>query len=196
MAVRKTRRGRKVSAEKLELDLLVKRFEVHNRSDGKAPSTVEWYNQVLELFQAWLENEGMSTWLDDLGEDEVRLFVLHLQGRKGLWGDASSHTVNNRVRALRTFFNWLYRKGYTETHRLENLKPPKVRQKEIEILTEEEIKRIFSAINPNTAMGARNTAIFSLMLDAGLRLSEVVTLKKNDVHLDKRYVLGQSRLEW
>ena len=34
-------------------------------------------------------------------------------------------------------------------------------------------------------MGARNTAIYSLMLDTGLRLTELVTLKYRDVHLDK-----------
>ena len=177
-----------MNTEKLELARLAERFEVHNRSDGKSPRTVEWYNQSLEVFGDWLGREGMSTCLDDLCEDEVRLFILHLQGRKGLWGDASSHTVNNRVRALRAFFNWLYRQGYTGTHRLENLRPPKVRQKEIEILTDEEIERIFASINPNTAMGGRNTAIYSLMLDTGLRLTEVVTLKFKDVHLDNRYV--------
>ena len=177
-----------VGTKKLELSKLVERFEVHNRSDGKSPRTIEWYNQTLEIFTGWLAEEGMSTCLNDIGEDEVRRFVLHLQRRKGLWGDASSHTVNNRVRALRAFFNWLYRQGYTECHRLENLKPPKVRQKEIEILTDEEIDRIFASVNPKTAMGSRNTAIYSLMLDTGLRLSEVVTLKYEDVHLNSRYV--------
>ena len=98
-----------MDAERLEFGVLVQRFEVHNRSDGKSESTVEWYNEVLGLFLGWLIAEGMSTFLDDVGEDEVRLFVLHLQGRNGLWGDASSHTVNNRVRALRSFFNWLSR---------------------------------------------------------------------------------------
>ena len=96
-----SRRSRKVNTEDLELARLAKRFEVHNRSDGKSPRTVEWYNQSLEVFGGWLAAEGMSTHLNDIGEDEVRLFILYLQGRKGLWGDASSHTVNNRVRALR-----------------------------------------------------------------------------------------------
>ena len=181
-------RSRRVNTENLELARLAKRFEVHNRSDGKSARTVEWYNQSLEVFGGWLAQEEMSTHLNDIGEDEVRLFILYLQGRKGLWGDASSHTVNNRVRALRAFFAWLHRQGYTNTHRLQNIKPPKVRQKEIEILTDEEIERIFAAANPNTAMGARNTAIYSLMLDTGLRLSEVVTLKYKDVHLGSRYV--------
>ncbi len=177
-----------MNAERLELGVLVQRFEVHNRSDGKSESTVEWYNEVLGLFLGWLIAEGMSTFLDDVGEDEVRLFVLHLQGRNGLWGDASSHTVNNRVRALRSFFNWLYREDYTECHRLEKVKPPKTRRKVIEILTDEEIERTFATINPDTVLGARNTAIYSLMRDTGLRLTEVVTLKHRDVHLDSRYV--------
>ena len=177
-----------MKSRNLELTSLMERFEVHNRSDGKSDRTVEWYNGVLDLFMSWLRAEGMSTCLDDLGEDEVRSFILHLQGRPGLWGQASSHTVNNRVRALRAFFNWLYKQGYTECHRLQNLKVPKVRQKEIETLTDEEIERIFATMNPRTVLGARNMAIYSLMLDTGLRLSEVVTLKCKDAHLDKRYV--------
>ncbi len=180
--------SRKVVKGNLELDMLVERFQTHNRSDGKSPKTVEWYSQALDLFLEWLRAEGMSTCVDDLGEDEVRNFVLYLQGRRGLWGLASSHTLNNRVRALRAFFNWLYRQGYTECHRLQNLKVPKVRQKEIEVLTDEEIERIFATMNAGTVLGARNRALYSLMLDTGLRLTEVVTLKHGDVHLDKRYV--------
>ena len=49
----------------------------------------------------------------------------------------------------------------------------------------------------NAELGARNTAMFSLMLDTGARLSEVVTLKYDDVHLQERYikVLGKGNKE-
>ena len=40
----------------------------------------------------------------------------------------------------------------------------------------------------NTVLGARNTAIVSLMLDTGLRLSETASLKAQGVHLEPRYV--------
>ena len=181
----------------LELSSLIQHFELHNRTEGKSASTVEWYNQTLGLFLAWLEGEGMSTQLQYLGEDEVREFILYLQGRKGVWGAVSSYTLNNRVRGLRAFFNWLYRRDYTEEHRLQLLKPPKVIEKVIEPLTQEEIGRIFDSMNPNTVLGARNMAIYSLMLDTGLRLSEVVTLKDEDVHLQDRYikVLGKGNKE-
>jgi integrase/recombinase XerC/integrase/recombinase XerD len=177
-----------MNPEKLELSELVDKFLVHKRSEGWSERTVEWYQQALGLFQAWLEEEGMSTRLDDLGEDEMRLFILHLKGRPGLRGPASSHTVNSRVRAVRAFFNWPYEEDYTECHRLLKVRPPKPRELEIEILTDEEIERTFASINPHTVLGARNTAIYSLMLDTGLRLTEVVTLKYQDAHLDNRYV--------
>ena len=82
----------------------------------------------------------------------------------------------------------MYGQGYAECHRLEKLKVPKARQKEIETLTDEEIERIFASMNPSTVLGARNTAIYSLMLDTSLRLTEVVTLQCTGVHLDKRCV--------
>ena len=159
---------------RLELKDLMEEFELHNRSDGKKPKTVRWYNQSLGIFLNWLREEGMSTRLANLGENEARHFVIHLQCRPGIKELASPDTVNSRVRALRAFFNWLSRKGYTDTHRLKNLKVPKVRQKEIEILTDEEIERIFNSIDPTTPLGGRDNAIISIMLDTGLRLSEVV----------------------
>ena len=52
-------------------------------------------------------------------------------------------------------------------------------------------------MNPNTALGARNTALYSLMLDTGLRLSEVATLQEADVHIEERYakVMGKGSKE-
>ncbi len=193
------RKARRPAVKKSDLDLLTlcQHFEVHNRSDGKSERTVGWYTEVLGLFRNWLLGEGISTSLKHLGEDEVRAFILYLRGRKGQRGPASSHTVNNRVRALRAFFAWLHRRGYTDEHRLKDLRPPRVTEKVIEVLTADEIENIFASMNPNTLLGARNTAIYSLMLDTGLRLSEVVTLKYEDVHHQDRYikVLGKGNKE-
>ena len=67
----------------------------------------------------------------------------------------------------------------------------------IVILSDKEIASIFAATNTGALNGARSTAILSLMLDTGLRLSEVVTLKVRDVHLEERYieVLGKGNKE-
>ena len=42
----------------LELRGLFKEFELHNRSEGKSDSTVKWYNEVLDLFEACWDRRG------------------------------------------------------------------------------------------------------------------------------------------
>ena len=57
-----------MSSRKLDLSTLILQFEVHNRSEGKSPETVDWYNEALGLFYRWLQEEGMSCLIEDLGE--------------------------------------------------------------------------------------------------------------------------------
>ena len=67
MKSNQTRRRATVKRKKLELATLFHHYEVHNRSEGKSARTVEWYGQVLELFQKWMVSEGKSTFLEDIG---------------------------------------------------------------------------------------------------------------------------------
>ena len=100
----------------------------------------------------------------------------------------SSHSVSNRVRALRAFFAWVADQEYSKDHVLKKLKVPRTSIQVIEPLNRGEINKVFAAINPNTFIGARNTALISLMLDAGLRLSECAGLKLTDAHIDERFI--------
>ena len=138
---------------KLALRDLVGYWEFHNRTEGKSPRTVDWYNQVLDLFERFLERETRSLLIDDIGEDEVRSFIAHLQqspGRRNGSGPVpqgqSPETIQNRIRALKAFFAWLHREGYTETYRLERLKNYRVPQTMKEVLSEEEIGQVRKAV--------------------------------------------------
>ena len=188
MSTRHNARWEDMEKGNIDLSRLIKHFESFNRSEGKSPRTLEWYTYVLEFFRHWLEEGGLSTALKDLGEDEVRDFILYLQERQVNGRLLSSHTVANRVRGLKGFFSWLGRQGYTKLNLLEGLKVPKTDEKVVEPLTAMEVDRLFSAINAKSALGARNSAMVALFLDAGLRLSELANLKEEDVHLDDRFI--------
>ena len=190
------KRQRKGPMDSGQTDLLdlMRHFEIHNKTEGKSPRTVEWYNLALGKLRNWLIEQGEPTVLSGLDELKVRMFLLDLQERPGIKGPhMSSHTMYARVNALKSFFGWLHRQGYTEEHRLARLKLPKVSQLVIEPLSPDEISRILGSINPRTAMGARNTALISLMLDTGLRLSEVTGLKDKDVHIEDRYLKAMGK---
>ena len=144
----------------VELPLLMERFEIHNRTEGKSPRTVEWCNLVLGQLCHWLESRDTPATLDHIDEMTIRRFILFLQQKPGVKAKTmSTHTIYNKVNALRSFFGWLHRQEYTDAHILQNSKKPK------------------------TVLGARNTALVMIMLDTGLRVSEVAGPKERDVHI-------------
>jgi len=104
MGSRRNTRWEDMDRSNIELAVLIHHYEVHNRTEGKSPRTVQWYNEVLSMLQGWLESQGMSTILNAICEPEIRGFILYVQSRPGLKGMVSPNTVNNRVRALRAFF--------------------------------------------------------------------------------------------
>lgn len=170
------------------LEELIKYFDTYNRSDGKSPFTLSWYQQSLTTFLNWLIETGRPVTLGSISENVVREFILYFRERTINGHKLTAQTVNNRVRALRAFFNWLYRKDYTDSHLLQDLKPPPVPKLMVKTLADEEIAAIFAVLDKSTMTGSRNTAIMALLLDSGLRLSELAGLKVEDVHLEEQYV--------
>ncbi len=179
----RNRRWEQVDKDSVELSTLARHFELHNRTEGKSPRTVEWYRLVLRLFQRFLIESEKPTNLGELWEPEVREFILYLQDKKK-WQDnpcmptrqtgIAAITIQTYIRALRAFFNWLYEEGYTTENRLAKLKPPKAPAKVVEVLTEQETARILGCISTKTANGARNYAtgrsVFLTELEYYLRI--------------------------
>jgi integrase/recombinase XerC/integrase/recombinase XerD len=190
---RKDWRREELTKESFELTELAKEFELYNRTEGKSPKTVDWYNLSLKQFHRFLVQSEQPARLANLGEHQVREFILYLQ-EKTRWQDnphipeqkqkLASISIQTYIRALRAFFNWLYKEGYTPENRLANLKPPKAQQKLVKILSEDEIKSMFSCLDVNTAAGCRDYAILLVLLDTGIRCSELTNLKLDDVDID------------
>ena len=189
----------------IPLERLARHFEAYNRSEGKSHQTVIWYSRVVRYFGDYLKERQLTDTLDNLSVDLARDFVLHLQTRRK-WPDRQCHlaeqnlraiSVQTYVRALRGFFNWIYREGYTRENILANLRPPKAPRTLAEVLRDEEVGRILACIDPETSWGSRDSAMLIIMLDTGLRLSEVANLAMANAHLDEGYlkVMGKGAKE-
>ena len=72
--------------EQLTLRDLIGYWEFHNRTEGKSPNTIRWYNHELGKFEEFLVGEGASTLLAEIGEPEVRAYIAYLQ-QKRKWDD-------------------------------------------------------------------------------------------------------------
>ncbi len=179
-------------------------YRVYNQTTGKSPHTIRFYEERLGLFERFV---GTEPTLADLTIPKVRAFIADLQERTtrhtnnpfivNKEGTLSSSYVQGFARALRAFSTWLYEDGYTDTNVLKNLKPPRVQQKVVEVLTDDEVNRLVAVFDQDDPFGARDFAIVWTLLDCGLRASELCGLTLENAHLTEGYlkVLGKGNKE-
>ena len=60
----------------IHLKDLIRYFDTYNRSDGKSPSTLRWYNQTLYMCLGWLIDTDRPTNLGSIDENTIREFIL------------------------------------------------------------------------------------------------------------------------
>ena len=131
----------------------------------------------------------MPTEVAKINREHVEAFVEQLVATK------SPATANNRYRSLTALFKFLVEFGEITASPMANMKPPKVPDVPVPVLTDRQVKALFAACEGKTLEDQRDMAVLRLFADSGMRLSELTNLKIDDVDLDAReaWVLGKGR---
>ena len=90
---------------------------------------------------------------------------------------------------MRAFLTWCFSEEYLSESIPARFKLPKAQRKTIDVLTDDEVRRLFACFDLQTMVGARNYAMCALMLDSGLRLNEAVSLERSSVHVAAGYAI-------
>jgi len=192
--------------EAKKLSEFVDYYEVCNRAEGKSPKTISWYSANLRHFHRYLKSRHLPDSIDKIDTKLLREYVLYLLKRNRFDDHPytparaellSAATIHGHVRTVRAFFNWLVKEGLIQDSPARNLKPPKVANKVVSTLSDEEIGAILDALKQTNPCNARNQTIFMLLLDTGLRIGELVNLGMGDVHMNEGFlkVIGKGKKE-
>lgn len=175
----------------LAVENLIEGFRLSCQTEGKSPRTVEWYTSFLARFLSFLNLKEFPTGLGQLGKDHIKAFIHYLQteARTPHHGKPlSCFTVQGYVRTLKAFFSWAAREGYIESNLMAKIPVPKSTTKIINTFSAEQIARLSSICQQEYGNGCRNLAMLLLMLDCGLRVSELVNISLEDVNLAEGYI--------
>lgn len=169
---------------------------------GLAKNTALSYGRDLEKYRAWLSGAGGD--LIGASSKEVSGF---LKSEK-----ESGHSVRSYTRgliALRGFYRYLLRRGLIESSPCADVDIPRMQRRLPEFLTFEEVERLLDAPKTEEVLGLRDKAMLETLYATGLRVSELVTLKLNDINLQGGYLtafgkgskerlvpLGESAMVW
>ncbi len=165
----------------MKIEDALNEFLIEQAVRGNSGRTIEDYQIKLRIFLTYF---GADRPLSDLTLDVCKKYYLML-ARRGL----SSVTVQAYIRGLRVFLNWLYHNDYLSTDICQKFRLPKAKRAYIDILTEEEVARLYDSMNLSDFEQLRNAVVVSLMLDSGLRLGEVRSARCRFLHLNERYLI-------
>ena len=146
------------------------------------------YGRDLAEFVAFEGARGMTDLLG-VTSTEIIAFLHHLKSL-----GKSSATVNRKLASLRSFFHYLIHAGMMESDPTENIKSPKIERKTIEYLEMSEIEKLM-AVPDDSVRGVRDRAILEVLYATGIRVSELIHLKIQDVNLMMGYITCRDEKE-
>lgn len=166
-------------------------FFLRCRSKNVSDHTLLWYKNVLGGFLRFVDGLGVGT-PREATPNLLRAYFDQLR-KRGL----SSITINRTYGGLRCFFRYLAQERAIPATPFSLIEKPKVEKKLIRPLDMEQVRLLLAQPKTKTFVGFRNWVMILTMLDTGLRLSEVLGLRRDkiDWQASRLYVLGKGDKE-
>ena len=179
---------------------------------GRSPRTVEAYYLDLRLFLRYLKASRLRLPMDEPHLEDISIedipeemilgatlsdayaFLNYVQTA----GENNANTRSRKVSSLRTFYNYLTAKaGRLEVSPLKDLEVPNRRKSLPKYLTLEESLQLLQAVDGPSPRKERDYCIITLLLNCGMRLSELVGIRKSSIHWEDRslVLLGKGNKE-
>jgi site-specific recombinase XerD len=180
------------------LKSLINGFVLTKQTEGKSPRTVEFYAQNLNRFLWYAQQKEWSDDIRTITEWDIRDFLSYVANETNRWGlkgngseparrKVTHTTVHNYFVVLANFFGWVVGEGLLQEDPTAKIKVARPKNKVIKPYTREEISRMLAVCDKdyeNNAkfLGSRNRAIILVLLDSGVRLSELTGMKLQDLN--------------
>lgn len=165
-------------------------FRLRCRAQNLSPLTCGWYEQLLGPFGRFLEAQEVQL-VREVTPDLIRLYLDELRARN------NSGTVARTYGALRCFFGFLSRERLIPQNPFILVEKPRMERKMIRPLSLDQARLLLSAPNQKRFIGQRIWTMMVLILDSGLRLAEVISLRTDRINFEGNVlrVIGKGNKE-
>jgi len=146
-----------------------------------SPLTSQAYARDLQALTAWCEKQDIDAWAA-LDTQHIRSF-----GARSHAAGLSPRSVQRRLSAVRSFFEFLLREGAATRNPALEVRAPKAARRLPQTLDTDQMGRLLD-VEIATPLDQRDVAIMELLYSSGLRLAELVGLDTNSIDLKDRTV--------
>ena len=159
-------------------------------SEGKSQKSIAIVASSVGYLEEFLIKRQADADVTEITPLDIRAFILYLREKRRFDNHPlnpaqerglSGHTINTYLRSIRIFFSWLLAEGITKENPFDRVKIPRAPRKVVPTFTESQIGTLLGAIDTASPEGYRNYAMILMLLDTGLRVSELAGLRLPDV---------------
>lgn len=153
-------------------------------------NTIINYRQELQKYQNYLDEKKKN--YQKITKEEIREYLKYLDELK-----YKNSSISKNVSAIRSFYNYLVLKKILKNNIWTSIKNPKVKRKIPNFLTTIELEKIFQKKEFQTSYEIRNSLILELLFATGLRVSELINIKLQNINDQERSIktLGKGSKE-
>ena len=161
----------------MDIQFLSEYLEFLEIEKGLSLNTIEAYRNDLTSFLDFCTLRGVKD-VAQIERADLNSFILKLREE-----NYSPTSVMRKVASLRGFFKWFCANEYGTKNPAQTLEQPKLPKKLPKVMTVEEVNTIL-----NSDLNKTETLIVELLYGCGLRVSELVNLKLNNIDLNSKYI--------
>lgn len=145
-------------------------------------NTLDSYRRDIEQFLSYM-NEHCSSSPIDAGHTDILNYLLYLRNS----GKASS-TISRTLASVRSMYRYLFMRHLVSVDPTMDVHSFKVEKKLPQILTNTEVEKLLEQPKPNDPKGYRDKAMLEMLYATGIRVSELIALRENDVNLGVGFI--------
>ena len=161
----------------MDVQLLSEYLEYLDVEKGLSSNTIDAYRRDLTDFIDFYISKGINN-IIGIDRTQINTYIMFLHDKK-----YNSRSVVRKIASLRGFFKWLNANEYIKQNPAQMIEQPKLPKRLPKVISLEDIKKIFhSDLNPMEML------IVKLLYDCGLRVSELVNLKLNNIDIKAKYI--------
>lgn len=168
-----------------DFDYCVNQFIKNLKLRNLSEHTIGFYDKNLTVIRRSMKALGINENPESITRSQLEDVLCYCMDEL----NNSPGTINHRISTLKQFFKFLQQANYIESDPAEKLKKQKTKQVQVQPFTELEIKALLNAPDKRTFVGYRDYVTMMLLLETGIRLSEITNLKIHDINLEHNEIL-------
>jgi integrase/recombinase XerD len=167
---------------------ILKDYEYYLKNEkGSSPNTRESYLRDLNQYALFIEKNYGVKKPNEIDKKHIEGFL------RSLKRTVSTKSLARKLTAIKSFHHFLWIEKEVDMDVAKGFASPKIEKSLPQVLSIDEVVAILEQVDKTKPLGLRNMALLELIYGSGLRVSELLDIEMEDIHLNQNYILVKGK---